>query len=117
MTEIKRFALEMGERFEMVQLETEHKELLVRYATASMDLDNIRAVLPQVRQRIREKVADLAKAHGVLNFLQAHVENGVLICKLPEIVPAAAQQPAHSTTKPEAVNGAPQPGGDHASTV
>ena len=115
MTELKRIALDMGERFEMMQLETEHKELLVRYATASMDLDNVRAVLPQVRQRVREKVADLAKKHGIANFLQAHVENGVLICELPEVVPAEAQQPAH--VKQEQVNGLPQPGGDDARTV
>jgi hypothetical protein len=83
MTE-RTFDLEASERLQADQLQSEHQQLLARYGAATMEIEAVRALLPQVKERQRALIHETATRHGVMQYQTARIEGRRLVCQLPD---------------------------------
>ena len=83
MTE-RTFDLEPGEHFQADQLQSEHQQLLARYGAATMELEYVRAQLPQVKERQRAVIHQAAASRGVQQYQTARIEGRRLVCSVPD---------------------------------
>jgi len=77
--------IELGaiEQIRADQLQSEHRELLARYGAATLEIETVRALLPQVKERQRQLVDEITAREGIAQYASARIEGGRLICRLP----------------------------------
>lgn len=87
------FDLHPIELLQYDELQAEHQRLLARYGAATLELESVRAALPQWQQRQRGLFDQAAARNGVSVYLQARVEGKRLMLRLPEGQPANGHEP------------------------
>jgi len=86
----KAFSLQQNEINQAQALEEERKNVLAQIGALTIDMENARAALPIVEQKRRQFLGALVQQYGVTDYRGARLENGNLICDLPDApVPAA----------------------------
>jgi hypothetical protein len=78
------YELENNERMAAEQLSAQHRDLLARYGACSLEMESIRAALPQITDKQKELIGRVAQSRGVTQYLAARIEGGALICRVPD---------------------------------
>jgi hypothetical protein len=78
------FELEPTEQFQADQIQMEQQQLLARYGAAALDMETLRGLIPQCQERLRALVNRTAERNGVSKYTTARIENGFLICRVPD---------------------------------
>jgi len=94
----KAFSLQQNELNQANALEEERKNILAQIGALTLDMETARAALPVADQKRRQFLASLVQHYGVTDYRGARLENGNLICDLPD----APEPPA---IPPSRVNG------------
>lgn len=105
------YNLEPHELQQQQQLTEEHQRALAEFGGLTLQMENVRGRIPQIEQKQRELVSQVAQRHKVTNFLAARIVNQNLVCMLPDEpqpidVPVA---PAAPTVRGLRANGSDQP--------
>jgi hypothetical protein len=80
----KAFGLQPNELAEAQQLDEERTRVLAQIGALTLDMETARAALPVVEQRRRQYLAKLVQQYGITEYRGARLENGNLICDLPD---------------------------------
>lgn len=105
------YELNQQEIRQAAQLQQENERLLMRYGSATLELEACRSLLPKVQEKQRDLVSAAVQRQGVTNFIGARIEGNSLVCQMPDVAldaPAGYPLPVMDSGggKP---NGAPVP--------
>lgn len=78
------YNLEPNEAQQQQQLADEHQRVLAEFGGLTLQMENVRTRIPQVEQRQRELINQVAQRHGVTNFVAARIVGKNLVCMLPD---------------------------------
>ena len=81
---IKAYSLNNHEIAQAQALEEERRNLLARFGGITLEMETIRAQLPQLDQRSRALVQTVVQRAGVPEFRTARIDGANLICDLPD---------------------------------
>jgi hypothetical protein len=81
------YELEINELFQAEQLGSQHKELLARYGACTLELEQIRTLLPQVQEKQKELINRVAASRGVTQYVSARIIGRNLVCQTPDAPP------------------------------
>ena len=90
------FDLSRLESEEATALEIEFKDLLAKYGSATLDIENIKQQLPQARQKQDVFLKRLAQNRGVQNFFNCKIEGMQLVLEVPEEIQAKQLEKAQA---------------------
>jgi len=93
----KAFSLQPKEIAQAQQLDQERTTVLAQIGALTLDMEAARAQLPIVEQKRRQYLAALVQQYGIIDYRAARMENGNLICEVPDepTVAAPSVHPAH----------------------
>jgi hypothetical protein len=75
------------------RLESQNQELLARIGSATLELEQCKAQLPQIRDQQRALLSEIVGRHGIQNFVAARIDGHNIRVQLPDepqVVPAPA---------------------------
>jgi hypothetical protein len=73
------YSLQPHEAQQTQRLESEHQELLAQYGAATLQREQVHERLPNVQERQRALVGQVAARLGITDFKAARIANGNLI--------------------------------------
>ncbi len=80
----KAFSLQQHEISQANALDEERKSVLAQIGALTLDMETARAQLPNVEQKRREFLAGLVKQYVAGDYRSARLENGNLVCDVPD---------------------------------
>jgi Tfp pilus assembly protein PilO len=81
------YNLQQDELQQQQQLEMEQRDTLAQFGALTLQLEQVRARLPQIEERQRSLITQVARRHSVANYLTARIVGANLICQLPDPAP------------------------------
>lgn len=78
------FELERHERIDADALQFEHQRLLARYGAVTLELEALRVLLPQAKERQRDLINRILAGHKISNYLSARIDGDYVLCQLQE---------------------------------
>ena len=79
------YELNQQEIRQAAQLQQENERLLMRYGSATLELEACRNLLPKVQEKQRDLVSAAVQRQGVTNFIGARIEGNSLVCQMPDM--------------------------------
>ena len=81
---IREFELTAGESLRAAQMQAEHRDLIFRYGAAMLEVELVKSLLPQMKDRQKYLIDEIVLRNGVSQYLNARIEGDKLVCQIEE---------------------------------
>jgi hypothetical protein len=81
------YNLQSDELQQQQQLELEQRDCLAQFGALTLQMEQCRARLPQIEERQRSLITQVARRHGAANYLTARIAGTNLVCQFPDAIP------------------------------
>jgi hypothetical protein len=81
------YNLQPEELQQQQQLDIEQRDTLAQFGALTLQLEQVRARLPQIEERQRSLITQVARRHSVGSYLTARIAGANLVCQFPDPVP------------------------------
>jgi hypothetical protein len=78
------YNLQPEELQQQQQLEIEQRDCLAQFGALTLQLEQARARLPQIEERQRSMITQVARRLNIGNYLTARIAGGNLVCQFPD---------------------------------
>jgi hypothetical protein len=81
------YNLQPEEQQQQQQLEQEQRDCLAQFGALTLQRKACRKRLPEIEERQRSLITQVARRHGAANYLTARIAGTNLVCQFPDSIP------------------------------